>query len=738
MLFSLLGGAEEAPPEGRVAELPHSSRGKNFATAVGLIVAALLLNVLLSKFAHLFDMPVFLDSVGTVVAAMLGGNFPAVFVGFFSNVLNSLDDPVSLYYGLISILIGVAAALFQRNGFFRRPGGIVVAVLVFALLGGGLGSVLTYFLYGYDFGEGVSAPFSLWIYEHLGFSKFWSQLCADIVIDVFDKAIVVAAAFLLHRAVPRELQRRIAVLFLFNPNPSHDAHFEGFKDFLVRRSLLRKVVVMVIVAEVLLGALASTTGYILYRQVSVTRNKDIAQGVGTSVAAIIDGDRAEEWETLGRAAPGYEEIEKDMYRIRDGFPQVFYLYVYRITEDSSVVMFDLEARDTSGVLPDKPGDRVAFNQGFAPVRANLLRGERVEPVVTFDEYGWLLTAYEPLRNSAGETVAYVGVDLSMGDLVYEEAKFFIKLLTMFFGLSILIMSVVLELVNRGIVHPVNRMAAESMRFAYSLEHGRPSSIRALESLQIRTFDEIEHLYRSLTTMGRSSLRFIAQLREQSRRIARMQDELIINFAEMVEARDTSTGNHIKKTAHYVEAISRELLKEGKFPDVLTEEYVETLKRSAPLHDIGKIAVSDLILNKPGKLTDEEFAIMKSHTTEGKKILERVVENAGDSMDDGYLKESIEMAYSHHEKWDGTGYPAGIKGEEIPLSARIMAVADVFDALVAERVYKKPFPYEKAMEIIVGGAGKHFDPDVVAAFQAISRELYDQRTKLDETGAAPIS
>ena len=408
-----------------------------------------------------------------------------------------------------------------------------------------------------------------------------------------------------------------------------------------------------------------------------------------------------------------------------------FLYVYRITEDSSRVLFDLA---TDAVEAEAPGTAVAFDPGFEPVHATMLAGGDVEPVVTRDEYGWLLTVYRPLRNSAGETVAYVGVDLSMGDLVYEEAKFFIKLLTMFFGLSILIMSVVLDLVNRGIVYPVNRMAAESMRFAYSLEHGRPASIRALESLQIRTFDEIEHLYRSLTTMGRSSLRFIAQLREQSRRIARMQDELIINFAEMVEARDTSTGNHIKKTAHYVEAISRELLKEGKFPGILTEEYIETLKRSAPLHDIGKIAVSDLILNKPGKLTDEEFAIMKSHTTEGKKILERVVANAGDSMDDGYLKESIEMAYSHHEKWDGTGYPAGIKGEEIPLSARIMAVADVFDALVAERVYKKPFPYEKAMEIIVGGAGKHFDPDVVAAFEAISRELYDQRTKLDDASA----
>ena len=699
--------------------------------AFGLVVAALLLNFLLAKFAHLFHMPVFLDCVGTVVAGMLGGNFPAVFVGFFSNVLNSVDDPVSLYYGLISVLVGVAAAIFQQNGFFRSLPKAAVAVVVFALLGGGLGSVLTYFLYGYDFGEGVSAPFALAIYEHLHFSKFWSQLCADIVIDVFDKAIVVAAAILIHRAIPTHLQRRLGALFLFNPHPSHDAHFEGFKEFLVKRSLLRKVVVLVIVAEVLLGALASTTGFVLYRQVSVGRYVDLAQGVAKSASAIVDADRADEWERDGRNAQGYAEIERQLYRIRESFPQVTFLYVYRITEDSSRVLFDLA---TDAVEAEAPGTAVAFDPGFEPVHATMLAGGDVEPVVTRDEYGWLLTVYRPLRNSAGETVAYVGVDLSMGDLVYEEAKFFIKLLTMFFGLSILIMSVVLDLVNRGIVYPVNRMAAESMRFAYSLEHGRPASIRALESLQIRTFDEIEHLYRSLTTMGRSSLRFIAQLREQSRRIARMQDELIINFAEMVEARDTSTGNHIKKTAHYVEAISRELLKEGKFPGILTEEYIETLKRSAPLHDIGKIAVSDLILNKPGKLTDEEFAIMKSHTTEGKKILERVVANAGDSMDDGYLKESIEMAYSHHEKWDGTGYPAGIKGEEIPLSARIMAVADVFDALVAERVYKKPFPYEKAMEIIVGGAGKHFDPDVVAAFEAISRELYDRRTKLDEASA----
>jgi HD-GYP domain-containing protein (c-di-GMP phosphodiesterase class II) len=181
----------------------------------------------------------------------------------------------------------------------------------------------------------------------------------------------------------------------------------------------------------------------------------------------------------------------------------------------------------------------------------------------------------------------------------------------------------------------------------------------------------------------------------------------------------------------VEAIAKELQREGKLPDIIDDAYIAKLKRSAPLHDIGKIAVSDLILNKPGKLTDEEFAIMKGHTTEGFHILAKIVDNTNDSLDDDYLKESIEMAHYHHEKWDGTGYPTGIKGDAIPLSARIMAVADVFDALVAERIYKKPFTYERAMSIITEGSGKHFDPMVVDAFCKISEKLYNERTKLNE-------
>jgi response regulator RpfG family c-di-GMP phosphodiesterase len=158
----------------------------------------------------------------------------------------------------------------------------------------------------------------------------------------------------------------------------------------------------------------------------------------------------------------------------------------------------------------------------------------------------------------------------------------------------------------------------------------------------------------------------------------------------------------------------QLKKEGIYTDRLTDEFVRNVYHSAPLHDIGKIRVSDTILNKPGKLTDEEFEIMKTHTTAGAQVISHAMNTVSEDAS-GYLKEAMNLAHYHHEKWNGMGYPSGLKGEDIPLSARVMAVADVFDALVSRRCYKEPFSFEKAMEIIQKDAGTHFDPDVVKAF-----------------------
>ena len=693
-------------------------------TKVILFIAiGLLLNIIPAKLVTHFELPVFFDCLGTILAAMMGGNLPAVIVGFFANVINGMSDSVTLYYGVISILIASVSFIFFQKKFFLSIPKILIVILTFAIIGGGLGSLITYFLYGYSIGEGISAPFALGLRDTCGLPEFWAQLLADIIIDIFDKGIVVISAVLLYRWVPKKI--RIACNKTFRVDPNVDELAAT-----TRRSLLRRVMLMVVTAELFLGTLACAIGFFLYQKVSIDKFTDIANGVTQAASIFVDGNRIDDFITNGREAEGYLAAEQRLKRLKESFPQTKYLYVYKIMEDGCHVVFDTPSSD--GEEPGQPGDIVPFDPSFEPYLPELFKGETIEPIISDDSYGWLLTIYKPIKDSHGKTAAYMAADISMEEIAEDDASFFIKFFSLFFGLSIIIMSFILEMVKQGVVRPINRMAYASSQFAYNLGTDKDKGLEALNDLEIRNRDEIKHLHTALIKMGTESLDYIKQMQEQTERITRMQDEIIVNFAEMVEARDTSTGNHIKKTAHYVDAIARELQIEGEFKDILTDEYIEKLKRSAPLHDIGKIAVSDLILNKPGKLTDEEFAIMKSHTTEGKEILTKIEENAGDTMDENYLKESIEMAQFHHEKWDGSGYPTHIKGEEIPLSARIMAVADVFDALVAERIYKKPFTYEKAMEIITEGAGKHFDPVVVKAFAKISKRLYEERTRLEQS------
>lgn len=202
------------------------------------------------------------------------------------------------------------------------------------------------------------------------------------------------------------------------------------------------------------------------------------------------------------------------------------------------------------------------------------------------------------------------------------------------------------------------------------------------------------------------------------RISHMQSGMITFMAEVVENRDDNTGGHIRRTAEYVECIAKELKRQGVYHDILTDRYLSDMVVAAPLHDIGKIHIPDAVLNKPGKLTEEEFEIMKTHTTAGKELLNHAKAELGESE---YLNMAVEMAAYHHEWWNGKGYPYGISGKEIPLCARIMAVADVFDALTSKRCYKNAMPLEKAYAIIREESGTHFDPAVVEAFFAAVAE-----------------
>ena len=222
-----------------------------------------------------------------------------------------------------------------------------------------------------------------------------------------------------------------------------------------------------------------------------------------------------------------------------------------------------------------------------------------------------------------------------------------------------------------------------------------------------------------------------RVKKRTRELEMLQDATIGAMASLAETRDNETGNHIRRTQNYVKLLAEELLLNGHYTEELNPSSIELLYKSAPLHDIGKVGIPDSVLLKPGKLTDEEFHLMKFHTTLGRAVL-LTVEDSIDFQCD-FLQIAKEIAYSHQEKWDGSGYPEGLSGYDIPLSARLMAVADVYDALISERVYKPAFSHEKAVGIIADGSGSHFEPLMVDTFLAIEEQFREIASTFRDEG-----
>ena len=211
------------------------------------------------------------------------------------------------------------------------------------------------------------------------------------------------------------------------------------------------------------------------------------------------------------------------------------------------------------------------------------------------------------------------------------------------------------------------------------------------------------------------------------------DVTILAMTSLAETRDSDTGNHIRRTQHYVQALARHLKTHVRFANELSDAAIDVLFKSAPLHDIGKVGIPDRILLKPAQLTPEEFEIMKTHTTLGCDAIEQAEQIVGTRVD--FLRVAKEIALSHQEKWDGSGYPQGLAGDDIPLSARLMAVADVYDALISERVYKAAMPHDRAVGVVFQGRGAHFDPDMVDAFIEIQSEFQAIAQRFSDTDSA---
>ncbi|MCL2806118.1 MAG: response regulator [Treponema sp.] len=216
------------------------------------------------------------------------------------------------------------------------------------------------------------------------------------------------------------------------------------------------------------------------------------------------------------------------------------------------------------------------------------------------------------------------------------------------------------------------------------------------------------------------------IRERTAQLHRLQNSIVSVLANIVENRDKGTGDHIERTSAYIKILIDEMMKRGIYTDEIKDWDVEKIISSARMHDLGKISITDIIVNKPGKLTEAEYEIMKTHALEGERIIDEIIAQTGEGE---FLRNARLFAGCHHERWDGKGYPHGLRGIEIPLQGRIMAIVDVYDALVSERPYKKAFTDEEAVKIIMESAGSHYDPKIAEVFYQAKEFFKAVRTEV---------
>ena len=693
----------------------HGRTGRiQFLPTTILCLACVLINLLGVQIATRLNLPLYLDCIGIIIASAVGGYIPGIIVGFFSNIINGLSDNVTVFYSLTSILIAVASAWFAKRQFLRRFPHILAVILALALIGGGIGSVLTWFLFGGGIGEGFTSHLATTIYQGGVFNEFFSQFSADFLYDMLDKTIEVLLAALILMG----LSGRIDAYFPDGglQNRKKD---EAESVFSVRKlSLQHKFMMILAVSAIIMTSVVTGVSFHLYHDSLIESESVMAFGVANAVAGAFDVERTEEYMTLGENAPGYAESEARMQNIADSSENIAYVYVYKIQEDGCHVVFD---PDTSEGPGSDPGTVVPFDDAFADKVPDLLAGREISPTVSNESYGWLLSVYLPMRDAQGVCRCYVGVDIMMRELSGKETAFLSRVLSLFLSFFIMILAIGAWLADHGIIRPINRMSNATMAFAKNLDGNRENSLKRIQGLTIQSGDEIENLYGAILENAEETVQYSADVKQKSEQISQMHNGLIMVLADLVESRDECTGNHIRNTAAYARLILEKLKEKGEFSGEISDGFIMDVFSSAPLHDVGKIHIPDAVLNKPGKLTDEEFTLMKTHTTAGGEIIDQAIAKMPAETAE-YLLQARNVSLYHHERWDGRGYPNGLKGDEIPLSARVMAVADVFDALVSKRSYKEGFPFEKAISIIQEESGTHFDPKVVDAFMACEDEV----------------
>lgn len=691
-------------------QLHINYEGKKRIKLAALVVSAIIINVLLYFVMSNLGAPIYLDTIGTILVTIVAGPYFGIMSAVCTNTFCMLFNRDAIFFSAVNALIAVHTFSFVRKRPINKVNAIVKLVLLLAVVTGSL-STLIQWLLG-DVQSTVSGKHAMGFSEATGFPFLLAALLLNITINIIDKGITTVVAIVLIQLTPETIVQSFKTSTIKQTWESLLKYQNNGKNKKgIKRSVRTRETFSLLVTSFAIVIAMSWIGLSLYYNNSKESSIEHGYTAAKFAAEIIDPTKVDEYIENGENAPGYKETEEMLARIRDNTPDVDYLYVTKVQEDGYYMVFNPYKEDEPRI---EPGVLMPYTDFFIPYLPALLSGEGIDTIEYPEDGGKTLSVVYPVKDEEGNTVCYTNSDISLDYTTDYMTDFIIRVLLILAGLFILLIGYEMWMTSIYSTYPITSMTECVDRFSESGDDQQTldENVKEIRSLGIKTGDEIEKLYHTLCDMTLNQAEQMRNIRRLSESTMKMQDGLILTMADMVESRDSDTGAHVQKTAAYVKIIVEGLKKKGYYAEKITPKFISDVVRSAPLHDVGKINISDKILNKPGKLTDEEFEIMKTHTTAGKEIIEKAISTVKGG---SYLKEARNMAAYHHERWDGKGYPDGLHGEVIPLSARIMAVADVFDALTSKRVYKPAYPLEKALDILRDGAGTQFDPKCVEVF-----------------------
>ena len=674
-----------------------------------LSLIAIAVNVLLTFLMGKLGMPMFFDTLGTIVVSAVVGLFPGILSGVMTSAICGIFDKNAIYFGFLNALIAIFTVWYIRKYSFKKISRILIYIVSVAFVSG---TVIT--LLNWNLLDGATVARNSEATElfaaSIGGNLFIAYYSYTILENVLDKGISAFVTALILLLLPDSVHDRIES-GNWKQKPLSSEEIDELKHWGKdgRKSMGNRTTAIVIATSLLLVAVTGWIGFSLYfNNTKEEKTVDALNALRLS-AEVIDPEKINDYIAAGEGAEGYLETQELLRKIKNSSQDVETMFFVKFENNAGRRIFNLDG-DGAETIPVK----IEYDEEFKEHLPAFLAGENIEPLEHGSINHWTRSIFYPIKDNNGRVVCYGVADVSITNMQDYMKSFSVKAIFILLGFFILVIAHNLWVTNVTMVYPIRSMAKcvdDFSNLGYEQEQ-LDQNVRNIRALEIETHDEVEQLYDSICTMTLNLSEQMRDLRRLSDTTAKMQDGLIITMADMVENRDSDTGEHIQKTSAYVKIIVEGLQKKGYYASKINAKFISDVIRSAPLHDIGKINIPDAVLNKPGKLTDEEYEIIKTHTVAGKKIMEDAISTV---KGENYLKEARNMAAYHHERWDGNGYPDGLHGEVIPLSARIMAVADVFDALTSARVYKPAFSLEKALTIIKEGSGTQFDPKCVEAF-----------------------